>query len=144
MLLLSRTHPEFVRRLFENEVPEIFERVVEIRDIAREPGSRTKIAVVSHDDRVDPVGACVGMKGSRVQSIVRELGGERIDIVPWSPDPKILVSRALSPARVLDVHLNDPDKPVTVVVADDQLRLAIGKSGQNARLAHRLTGYRST
>jgi transcription termination/antitermination protein NusA len=141
MLLLSRTHPDFVRRLFENEVPEIFERVVEIKDIAREPGSRTKITVVSHDDRVDPVGACVGMKGSRVQSIVRELGGERIDIVPWSSDPKILVSRALSPARVLDVILNEAEKRVVVVVADDQLSLAIGKSGQNARLAHRLTGY---
>jgi transcription termination/antitermination protein NusA len=141
MLILSRTAPDFVRRLFENEVPEIFERVVEIRDIAREPGSRTKITVVSHDDRVDPVGACVGMKGARVQSIVRELGGERIDIVPYSPDPKVLVSRALSPARVLDVLLNEADRKVTVVVADDQLSLAIGKGGQNARLAHRLTGY---
>jgi len=141
MLILSRTAPDFVRRLFENEVPEIFERVVEIRDIAREPGSRTKITVVSHDDRVDPVGACVGMKGARVQSIVRELGGERIDIVSWSPDPKILVSRALSPARVLDVLLNEAEMQVTVVVGDDQLSLAIGKGGQNARLAHRLTGY---
>lgn len=140
-LVLSRTHPEFVRRLFENEVPEIFERVVEIRDIAREPGSRTKISVVSHDDRVDPVGACVGMKGARVQAIVRELGGERIDIVPWSADPKILVSRALSPARVLDVYVDEDNRRVTVVVADDQLSLAIGTRGQNARLAHRLTGY---
>jgi N utilization substance protein A len=130
-----------VRRLFENEVPEIFERVVEIRDIAREPGSRTKISVVSHDDRVDPVGACVGMKGARVQAIVRELGGERIDIVPWTSDPKIFVSRALSPARVLDVQVDERDKRVTVVVPDDQLSLAIGTRGQNARLAHRLTGY---
>jgi len=140
-LVLSRTHPDFVRRLFENEVPEIFERVVEIRDIAREPGSRTKISVVSHDDRVDPVGACVGMKGSRVQAIVRELGGERIDIVPWSADPKVFVSRALSPARVLDVEVDETERRVTVVVGDDQLSLAIGTRGQNARLAHRLTGY---
>lgn len=140
-LVLSRTHPEFVRRLFENEVPEIFERVVEIRDIAREPGSRTKISVVSHDDRVDPVGACVGMKGARVQSIVRELGGERIDIVPWSPDAKIFVSRALSPARAIDVYVDEEEKRVTVVVPDDQLSLAIGTRGQNARLAHRLTGF---
>ena len=140
-LVLSRTHPEFVRRLFENEVPEIFERVVEIRDIAREPGSRTKISVVSHDDRVDPVGACVGMKGARVQAIVRELGGERIDIVPWSPDAKVFVSRALSPARAIDVYVDESEKRVTVVVPDDQLSLAIGTRGQNARLAHRLTGY---
>jgi transcription termination/antitermination protein NusA len=144
MLILSRTDPEFVRRLFENEVPEIFERVVEIRDIAREAGSRTKITVVSHDDRVDPVGACVGMKGSRVQAIVRELGGERIDIVPFSPDPKILISRALSPARVLDVSLRETEeeKLAVVVVSDDQLMLAVGRrGGQNVRLAQRLTGW---
>ena len=140
-LILSRTNPEFVRRLFENEVPEIFERVVEIREIAREPGSRTKISVVSHDDRVDPVGACVGMKGARVQAIVRELGGERIDIVPWSPDPKIFVSRALSPARVVNVIVHEDERRVTVVVPDDQLSMAIGTRGQNARLAHKLTGY---
>jgi N utilization substance protein A len=138
-LHLSRTHPEFVRKLFEQEVPEIFERVVEIKAIAREPGSRTKITVVSHDDRVDPVGACVGMKGSRVQNIVKELGGERIDIVPWSADPKILVSRALSPARVLDVIYDEAAKKATVVVADDQIPLAIGRGGQNARLAAKLT-----
>lgn len=138
-LHLSRTHPEFVRKLFEQEVPEIFERVVEIKAIAREPGSRTKITVVSHDDRVDPVGACVGMKGSRVQNIVKELGGERIDIVPWSADPKILVSRALSPARVLDVMYDESIKKATVVVADDQIPLAIGRGGQNARLAAKLT-----
>lgn len=144
MLILSRTDPEFVRRLFENEVPEIFERVVEIRDIAREAGSRTKITVVSHDDRVDPVGACVGMKGSRVQAIVRELGGERIDIVSFSPDPKILISRALSPARVLDVFLRETEdgKLAVVVVSDDQLMLAVGRrGGQNVRLAQRLTGW---
>lgn len=137
---LSRTHPEFVRRLFEQEVPEIFERVVEIRAISREPGSRTKICVVSHDDRVDPVGACVGMKGARVQNIVKELGGERIDIVPYSADMKILVSRALSPARVLDVIYDEPNEKATVVVADEQVPLAIGRGGQNARLAAKLTG----
>lgn len=137
---LSRTHPDFVRKLFEQEVPEIFERVVEIRSIAREPGSRTKICVVSHDDRVDPVGACVGMKGSRVQNIVKELGGERIDIVPFSADPKILVSRALSPARVLDVVFDERTLKATVVVADEQVPLAIGRGGQNARLATKLTG----
>ncbi|MBD3162669.1 MAG: transcription termination/antitermination protein NusA, partial [Candidatus Eisenbacteria bacterium] len=137
---LSRTHPDFVRKLFEQEVPEIFERVVEIRGVAREPGSRTKICVVSHDDRVDPVGACVGMKGSRVQNIVKELGGERIDIVPYSGDPKILVSRALSPARVLDVIYEEEAEKATVVVADEQVPLAIGRGGQNARLAARLTG----
>jgi transcription termination/antitermination protein NusA len=144
MLILSRTDPEFVRRLFENEVPEIFERVVEIRDIAREAGSRTKITVVSHDDRVDPVGACVGMKGSRVQAIVRELGGERIDIVSFSPDTKILISRALSPARVLDVSLRETEdeKFALVVVSDDQLMLAVGRrGGQNVRLAQKLTGW---
>ncbi|MBM3285986.1 MAG: transcription termination/antitermination protein NusA [Candidatus Eisenbacteria bacterium] len=139
-ILLSRTHPEFVRKLFEQEVPEIFERVVEIKAISREPGSRTKICVVSHDDRVDPVGACVGMKGSRVQNIVKELGGERIDIVSYSADPKILASRALSPARVLDVIYDDAAKKATVVVADDQVPLAIGRGGQNARLAAKLTG----
>jgi transcription termination/antitermination protein NusA len=144
MLILSRTDPEFVRRLFENEVPEIFERVVEIRDIAREAGSRTKITVISHDDRVDPVGACVGMKGSRVQAIVRELGGERIDIVPFSPDQKILISRALSPARVLDVALRETEseKFAVVIVSDDQLMLAVGRrGGQNVRLAQKLTGW---
>jgi transcription termination/antitermination protein NusA len=139
-ILLSRTHPDFVRKLFEQEVPEIFERVVEIRAIAREPGSRTKICVVSHDERVDPVGACVGMKGSRVQNIVKELGGERIDIVPFSADPKILVSRALSPARVLDVIYDAEARKATVVVADEQVPLAIGRGGQNARLAAKLTG----
>ncbi len=139
-LHMSRTHPDFVRKLFEQEVPEIFERVVEIRAISREPGSRTKICVVSHDDRVDPVGACVGMKGSRVQNIVKELGGERIDIVPWSADPKILVSRALSPAKILDVIYDEAAHKATVVVSDDQVPMAIGRGGQNARLAARLTG----
>jgi N utilization substance protein A len=141
-VILSRTHPDFLRRLFENEVPEIAESIVEIKAVAREAGSRSKISVYSTDPRVDAVGSCVGLKGSRVQSIVRELGGERIDIVPWSQDPAVFVSRALSPARVMDVKVNEPDKRMNVIVADDQLSLAIGKGGQNARLAARLTGWK--
>jgi N utilization substance protein A len=141
-VILSRTHPDFLRRLFETEVPEIAESIVEIKAVAREAGSRSKISVFSTDPRVDAVGSCVGLKGSRVQSIVRELGGERIDIVPWSQDPAVFVSRALSPARVMDVKVNEPDKRMIVVVADDQLSLAIGKGGQNARLAARLTGWK--
>jgi len=139
-VILSRSRPEFVVKLFENEVPEVYEGIVEIRGIAREPGSRTKIAVVSHDDRVDPVGACVGVKGSRVQNIVKYLGGERIDIVALSQDPLIFVSRALSPARVLNVSFMGDPKTVRAVVPDDQLSLAIGKSAQNVRLAGQLSG----
>ena len=141
-VILSRTHPDFLTRLFESEVPEIADRIVEIKAVAREAGSRSKISVFSNDPRVDAVGSCVGLKGSRVQSIVRELGGERIDIVPWSTDPAIFVSRALSPARVMDVKVNEADKRMNVIVADDQLSLAIGKGGQNARLAARLTGWK--
>ena len=141
-VILSRTHPDFLTRLFESEVPEIADRIVEIKAVAREAGSRSKISVFSNDPRVDAVGSCVGLKGSRVQSIVRELGGERIDIVPWSTDPVIFVSRALSPARVMDVKVNEADKRMNVIVADDQLSLAIGKGGQNARLAARLTGWK--
>ena len=141
-VILSRTHPDFLRRLFEAEVPEIAENIVEIKAVAREAGARSKISVYSNDPRVDAVGSCVGLKGSRVQSIVRELGGERIDIVPWSQDPTVFVSRSLAPARVLDVRVNDVEKIMNVVVADDQLSLAIGKGGQNARLAARLTGWK--
>jgi len=141
-VILSRTHPDFLRRLFESEVPEIAESIVEIKAVAREAGSRSKISVYSTDPRVDAVGSCVGLKGSRVQSIVRELGGERIDIVPWSQDPAVFVSRALSPARVMDVKVHEADKRMNVIVADDQLSLAIGKGGQNARLAARLTGWK--
>jgi len=141
-VILSRTHPDFLRRLFESEVPEIAEAIVEIKAVAREAGFRSKISVYSTDPRVDAVGSCVGLKGSRVQSIVRELGGERIDIVPWSQDPSVFVSRALSPAKVMDVRVHEPDKRMVVVVADDQLSLAIGKGGQNARLAARLTGWK--
>ena len=141
-VILSRTHPDFLKRLFENEVPEIADNIVEVKAVAREAGARSKISVFSTDPRVDAVGSCVGLKGSRVQSIVRELGGERIDIVPWSTDPAVFVSRALSPARVMDVKVQEEDKRMVVVVADDQLSLAIGKGGQNARLAARLTGWK--
>src|SRR5215510_12838783 len=141
-VILSRTHPDFLRRLFESEVPEIAESIVEIKAVAREAGFRSKISVYSTDPRVDAVGSCVGLKGSRVQSIVRELGGERIDIVPWSQDPSVFVSRALSPAKVMDVRVHEADKRMVVIVADDQLSLAIGKGGQNARLAARLTGWK--
>jgi N utilization substance protein A len=141
-VILSRTHPDFLRRLFESEVPEIAEGIVEIKAVAREAGFRSKISVYSNDPRVDAVGSCVGLKGSRVQSIVRELGGERIDIVPWSQDPSVFVSRALSPAKVMDVRVHEAEKRMVVVVADDQLSLAIGKGGQNARLAARLTGWK--
>jgi N utilization substance protein A len=141
-VILSRTHPDFLRRLFESEVPEIAENIVEIKAVAREAGARSKISVYSTDPRVDAVGSCVGLKGSRVQSIVRELGGERIDIVPWSQDPTVFVSRALSPAKVMDVRVHEPEKRMAVIVADDQLSLAIGKGGQNARLAARLTGWK--
>src|SRR5262245_60226431 len=141
-VILSRTHPDFLKRLFEAEVPEIADSIVEVKAVAREAGSRSKISVYSTDPRVDAVGSCVGLKGSRVQSIVRELGGERIDIVPWSQDPAVFVSRALSPARVMDVKVHEAEKRMVLVVADDQLSLAIGKGGQNARLAARLTGWK--
>ena len=141
-VILSRISPDFLRRLFEAEVPEIADSIVEVKAVAREAGSRSKISVYSTDPRVDAVGSCVGLKGSRVQSIVRELGGERIDIVPWSQDPAVFVSRALSPARVMDVKVHEAEKRMVLVVADDQLSLAIGKGGQNARLAARLTGWK--
>lgn len=141
-IILSRSHPNFVKRLFELEVPEIYEKIIEIKALAREPGQRSKIAVSSIDDRVDPVGACVGVKGYRVQSIVRELSSERIDIVPWSPDPEIFATRALAPAKVVHVDIYHDDNGMTVVVEDDRLSLAIGKAGQNARLAAKLIGWK--
>ena len=140
-IVLSRTHPNFLKKLFRLEVPEIYDGVVEIVVIAREAGGRSKVAVVSHDERVDPVGACVGVKGSRIQTIVRELAGEKIDIVPWSPDPSVLVSRALNPAKVSRALVNEAERVVRVIVPDDQLSLAIGRGGQNARLAAKLTGW---
>jgi len=141
MITLSRTSPEFLKVLFTQEVPEIYEGLIEIRSVAREAGGRSKIAVYSRDDRVDAVGACVGMKGSRVQAVVNELSGERIDIVPWSEEITTFVSRALSPARIASVRTNHEEKSVLVTVEDDQLSLAIGKEGQNVRLASRLTGW---
>ena len=141
VIYLSRTDPHFVLELFRMEVPEISEGLVVIKDIVREPGERTKIAVFSKDHTIDPVGACVGMKGTRVQSIVRELRGERIDIIPWTDDPRILISRALSPATVDKIGINEEEKTAMVVVNDQQLSLAIGKKGQNVKLAMKLTGW---
>ncbi|MBA2563859.1 MAG: transcription termination factor NusA [Gemmatimonadetes bacterium] len=145
-LILSRVAPQFLKTLFQLEVPEILQGIVEIRALAREPGSRSKIAVYSRDDHVDPVGACVGLKGSRVQAVVSELAGERIDIVQWTDEPKAFIERALSPADVYRIVVQDEEtvgeKAATVVVAPDQLSLAIGRSGQNVRLAAKLTGYR--
>ncbi len=140
-VLLSRTHPELLRKLFATEVPEIAEGIVKIHAVAREPGERAKIAVSSNDERVDPVGACVGIKGSRVQAIVRELSGERIDIVPYIDEPDIFISRALSPATVTRVITDERRHHAQVIVDEDQLSLAIGKSGQNSRLAVQLTGW---
>ena len=141
-LILSRADPLFVKALFKLEVPEVQQQIVEIRATAREAGSRTKIAVSSRDDSIDPVGACVGMKGSRVQAVVNELGGERIDIVPWSPDPERFAKLSLAPARVARVF-SDPDtKTIQAIVDEDQLSLAIGRNGQNVRLASELTGWK--
>ncbi len=141
-VFVSRTHPGLLRRLFEMEVPEIFEGIVEIKSIAREAGDRSKISVYAHNEEIDPVGSCVGAKGARVQTIVNELGGEKIDIVEWSEDPVVFVANALSPSKVLDVQVNEEEKSTTVVVPDYQLSLAIGKRGQNARLAAKLTGWK--
>jgi N utilization substance protein A len=141
-LVLSRGDPMFVSALFKLEVPEIAQGVVEIRAIAREVGSRTKVAVISKDDAIDPVGACVGLKGSRVQAVVNELGGERIDIVPWSPDPERFARLALAPARVAKVFSDPDSKTIQAVVDEDQLSLAIGRNGQNVRLASELTGWK--
>ena len=141
-IVVSRSHPEFIRSLFELEVPELVDGDVEIRAIAREPGHRTKIAVLSHDPNVDPVGACVGARGSRVRQVVNELRGEKVDIVEWREDTRAFISEALSPARVKEVRLDEEEMVATVIVPDHQLSLAIGKEGQNARLAARLTGYK--
>lgn len=141
-IVLSRTHPGLVKRLFELEVPEIKDGIVEIKSIAREAGSRTKIAVYSHDKNVDAVGACVGQRGQRVQVIVDELRGEKIDIIEWNEDPVIFVSSALSPAKVINAVINKEHNTAQVVVGDTQLSLAIGKEGQNARLSAKLTGWK--
>ncbi|MBM7647091.1 N utilization substance protein A [Bacillus ectoiniformans] len=141
-IFVSRTHPGLLKRLFEIEVPEIFDGTVEIRSVSREAGDRSKISVYAENPEIDPVGACVGPKGNRVQAIVNELKGEKIDIVKWSEDPVVFVANALSPSKVLDVQVNEEGKATTVVVPDYQLSLAIGKRGQNARLAAKLTGWK--
>ncbi|MBU0495094.1 MAG: transcription termination factor NusA [Chloroflexi bacterium] len=141
-VVVSRTHPDLVRRLIELEVPEVFAGTVEIKSIAREPGARSKVAVAAREPGVDPVGACVGIRGVRVQNVVAELNGEKVDIVAWNPDPGVLVANALSPARVTSVTVVEDENTTIVVVPDDQLSLAIGRAGQNARLAARLTGWR--
>ena len=140
-IVVSRTHPDLIRRLFELEVPEVYDGIVEVRSVAREAGVRSKVAVSSNDEHLDPVGACVGPKGSRVRTVVSELRGERVDVVLWSDDPAKCVASALSPARVSRVIIDPEDNYATVIVPDDQLSLAIGKEGQNARLAARLTGW---
>ena len=140
-IVISRTHPELMRRLFEQEVPEVYEGTVELKSVAREPGQRSKVAVHSLDDRLDPVGACVGPKGSRVRAVVGELRGERVDVILWDEDPSVYVANALSPAKVTRVLIDDEKNYAGVIVPDDQLSLAIGKEGQNARLAARLTGW---
>ncbi|MBS4194022.1 transcription termination factor NusA [Lederbergia citri] len=141
-IYVSRTHPGLLKRLFEIEVPEIYDGTVEIKSVAREAGDRSKISVSTDNPEVDPVGSCVGPKGARVQAIVNELKGEKIDIVEWSSDPVVFVANALSPSKVLDVEINEEEKATTVIVPDYQLSLAIGKRGQNARLAAKLTGWK--
>ncbi|MGE0724572.1 MAG: transcription termination factor NusA [Alphaproteobacteria bacterium] len=140
-IFLSRTHPQFMAKLFAQEVPEIYDGIIEIKAVARDPGSRAKIAVLSNDSGIDPVGACVGMRGSRVQAVVQELQGEKIDIIPWSKDPATFVVNALAPAEVAKVVLDEEQRRIEVVVPDDQLSLAIGRRGQNVRLASQLTGW---
>jgi N utilization substance protein A len=141
-IVVSRSHPEFIRALFELEVPELVDGDIEIKAIAREAGHRTKIAVASHDPNIDPVGACVGARGSRVRQVVNELKGEKVDIVEWEDDSRSFIAEALSPARVQDVQIDEEENTAIVIVPDHQLSLAIGKEGQNARLAARLSGYR--
>ena len=140
-IFLSRTHPQFMAKLFGQEVPEIYDGIIEVKSVARDPGSRAKIAVVSRDSSIDPVGACVGMRGSRVQAVVNELQGEKIDIIPWSPDAATFIVNALQPAEVVKVVLDEDSARIEVVVPDDQLSLAIGRRGQNVRLASQLTGW---
>jgi N utilization substance protein A len=140
-IFLSRTHPQFMAKLFRQEVPEIYDGVIEVKSVARDPGSRAKIAVISRDTSIDPVGACVGMRGSRVQAVVTELQGEKVDIIPWSPDAATFIVNALQPAEVVKVVLDEDSSRIEVVVPDDQLSLAIGRRGQNVRLASQLTGW---
>lgn len=141
-VVVSRSHPDFVRKLLELEIPEIYEGLIEIKAISRDAGSRTKLAVYSKDPNIDPVGSCVGQKGTRIQNVINELGGEKIDIIEWDEDPSIFISAALSPAEIMAVDINEESRQALVVVPDAQLSLAIGKAGQNARLAARLTGWK--
>ena len=141
-VLVSRSHPDFVRKLFEFEIPEIYEGLIEIKSVSRDAGSRSKVAVYSKDQNIDPVGSCVGQKGVRIQNIINELKGEKIDVIEWSEDPAVFIAAALLPAQVLAVDVKDEEKFAQVIVPDEQLSLAIGKSGQNARLAARLTNWK--
>ena len=141
-VIVSRSHPDFVRKLFEFEIPEIYEGLIEIKSISRDPGSRSKLAVYSKDENIDPVGSCVGQKGVRIQNIINELNGEKIDVIEWNEDPAIYIAAALLPAQVMAVDVKEEEKFAQVIVPDDQLSLAIGKSGQNARLAARLTNWK--
>ena len=140
--VVSRTHPDFVRKLLEFEIPEIYEGLIEIRSVSRDPGLRSKVAVYSPNENIDPVGSCVGQKGIRIQSVINELHGEKIDVIEWNPDPSIYISSALLPAQIMAVDIKEAEKFAQVIVPDDQLSLAIGKSGQNARLAAKLTGWK--
>ena len=141
-VIVSRSYPDFVRKLFEFEIPEIYEGLIEIKSISRDPGSRSKVAVYSTNENIDPVGSCVGQKGVRIQNIINELNGEKIDVIEWNEDPAVYISAALLPAQVLAVDVKEEEKFAQVIVQDDQLSLAIGKSGQNARLAARLTNWK--
>ena len=141
-VLVSRACPDFVRKLFELEIPEIYEGVIEIKSVSRDPGSRSKVAVYSPNENIDPVGSCVGQKGIRIQNIINELNGEKIDVIEWNPDPAIYISSALLPAQVMAVDIHEDEKFAQVIVPDDQLSLAIGKAGQNARLAAKLTTWK--
>ena len=140
--IISRTHPDFVRKLLEFEIPEIYEGVIEIKSISRDPGSRSKVAVYSPNENIDPVGSCVGQKGIRIQNIINELNGEKIDVIEWNADPSIFIASALLPAQIMAVDINENEKFAQVIVPDDQLSLAIGKAGQNARLAAKLTNWK--
>ena len=141
-VIVSRSHPDFVRKLFEFEIPEIYEGLIEIKSISRDPGYRSKVAVYSKNENIDPVGSCVGQKGVRIQNIINELNGEKIDVIEWNEDPSIFISAALLPAQVMAVDIKEEEKFAQVIVPDDQLSLAIGKAGQNARLAARLTNWK--
>lgn len=141
-VIISRAHTDFVRKLFELEIPEIYEGVIEIKSIARDAGSRSKVAVYSPNENIDPVGSCVGQKGIRIQNIINELNGEKIDVIEWNEDPSIYISAAILPAQVLAVDIKNEEKFAQVIVPDDQLSLAIGKSGQNVRLAAKLTNWK--